>query len=295
MGSACRTAKIHDRFRLNEHRLESGHQAVARDSVHEVEIIKIVGREIKSAADIVAAKSHRRTLPALCLNRAVSVSDRRAKVGNYLTMIVQYLSQTLMPLRCVFCGDRCRMHEAAVCDGCIEDLPWRESLVTIEKPPLEVSVVLFDYSFPIDAALKALKFRRRIDYVPALAELLWRVSAALPHDIDALLPVPLHWRRHATRGFNQAAELSGLLHKRSRLPLLSNFIRTRPTPFQSGLERDARSRNMTQAFAARGRCDAQHVLIIDDVITTGATVCELARVAIAAGATRVSALAVART
>jgi ComF family protein len=210
-------------------------------------------------------------------------------------MLKRRLDQALMPSRCVFCGSRCRGYEAAVCDACIEDLPWRKSLVTIEQPPLEISVVPFEYSFPIDAALKALKFRRRLDYVPALAELLWRVSASLPDDIDALLPVPLHWRRHATRGFNQATELSELLQKRSRLPLLSNFVRTRFTPFQSGLERGARGRNMTQAFAVRGRCDAQHVLIIDDVITTGATVCELARVVIAAGATRVSVLAVART
>lgn len=160
--------------------------------------------------------------------------------------------------------------------------------------PLDTCAAPLEYTFPVDAALKALKFRRRLDYVPAFAELLWRVFNELPADIDALLPVPLHWRRHALRGFNQAAELCGVLHKRSGLRLLSSIRRIRATSFQSGLAADARRRNLQHAFAARTRITARHVLIIDDVITTGETCQQLAKVVLAAGAQKVSALAVAR-
>lgn len=210
-------------------------------------------------------------------------------------MILQRLEQLLLPQSCAFCGTRCEPHETGICLACLEDMPWREQLLTEEQAPIDVCVAPFEYAFPIDAALKALKFRRRLDYVPALSEILWRASYVLPTDIDAVLPVPLHWRRQATRGFNQAVELSQVFRKQTGLPMLTNFVRARATPFQSGLEADARYRNLRKAFVARGRCGARHVLIIDDVMTTGATCKELAKVVLAAGADKVSVLAVART
>lgn len=197
--------------------------------------------------------------------------------------------------RCVFCGGRCGLHEPHVCSGCLDDLPWRATLLAADLAPCEISAALFDYAFPVDAALKALKFRRRLDYVPAFAGLLANVHCDLPGDIDALLPVPLHWRRHARRGFNQAVALCRNLHSVTGLPLLTNVQRRRATPFQSGLAAAARGANLRAAFNVHGRITARHVLIVDDVITTGATCCELASAALAAGAEKVSALAVART
>lgn len=209
-------------------------------------------------------------------------------------VILQRIEQFLLPPRCAFCGTRCEPQEAGICMGCLDDMPWRTQL-TSKEAPIELTVAPFDYAFPVDAALKALKFRRRLDYVAVFAEILWRVSPALPQDIDAVLPVPLHWRRHAMRGFNQATELSRLLCARTGLPILSNVVRNRSTTFQSGLAAAERRRNLRHAFTVQGRCRAQHVLIVDDVITTGATSNELARQAIAAGAKKVSVLAVARS
>lgn len=199
-----------------------------------------------------------------------------------------------MPQRCVFCATRCHSFEPAICTGCMADLPWRTQLCDTSSPPFAVCAAPLEYAFPIDAALKALKFRRRLDYVPALAELLWRVRDELPGDIDSLLPVPLHWRRHAMRGFNQATELCRVLRQRCDIPILHDVRRVRATSFQSGLDADARRRNLRQAFASGGHIAAQHVLIIDDVITTGETCRQLAKVAIKAGAKKVSVLAVAR-
>ena len=174
------------------------------------------------------------------------------------------------------------------------DLPWRAQLDTADVPPFTLLAAVLEYAFPVDAALKALKFRRRLDYVPAFAELLWRASKELSDDIDALLPVPLHWQRHATRGFNQAFELCRTLRARSAIPVLCNFHRARATSFQSGLDADARRRNIQHAFTLRGKVSAQHVLIIDDVITTGETCRQLAELVLAAGVEKVSVLAVAR-
>lgn len=210
-------------------------------------------------------------------------------------MILQHIERILWPMNCAFCAARCEPHEPGICGYCLEDMPWREQLLSDEEPPIEQSIVPFQYAFPVDAALKALKFRRRLDYVPAFSELLWRASRTHLSEVDALLPVPLHWRRHTMRGFNQAAELTRLLSNKTGLPVLANFVRARATPFQSGLEAQARCRNLQQAFRASSRCSASHVLIVDDVITTGATSKELAREAIAAGAKKVSVLAVART
>ena len=176
----------------------------------------------------------------------------------------------------------------------MHDLPWRDELCCAEVAPLCVVAAPLEYAFPVDAALKALKFRRRLDYVPGLADLLCRVVRQLPADIDALLPMPLHWRRQAMRGFNQAHELARPLQRRTALPLLHPIRRVRSTPFQSGLDAAARSRNLRNAFVATDAITAQHVLIIDDVITTGESCRRLASVVLAAGAKKVSALAVAR-
>jgi len=176
----------------------------------------------------------------------------------------------------------------------MQDLPWRVPLCATDHSPLTVIAAPLEYAFPIDAALKLLKFQRRCDYVPVFAELLWQLVGELPGDIDALLPMPLHWRRQAMRGFNQAFELSRVLQKRSGLPLLPGIRRVRATAFQSGLDAADRRHNLRNAFRAREPVVAKHVLIVDDVITTGETCTRLAAVVIAAGAEKVSALAVAR-
>ena len=177
----------------------------------------------------------------------------------------------------------------------MDDLPWHDELIAAPIRPLHTVAAPLQYAFPIDAALKLLKFHRRLDYAPALGELLWRSLGELPVDIDAVLPMPLHWRRQAMRGFNQADELTRTLRRKALLPMLHNTKRSRSTPFQSGLDAAARKRNLRDAFWARQPIVARHVLIVDDVITTGESCRELAKVLLRAGAANVSALAVART
>ena len=202
------------------------------------------------------------------------------------------LENALMPRCCAFCGTRTRDDEDRVCDGCMNDLPWTVSQPT--QAPFVRLVAPLEYAFPVDAAIKALKFRRRLFYGPALAQLVSGVCTELPQDVDAILPVPLHWRRHWRRGFNQACEIARPLAKQQGVPVIRSVTRRRATPPQSGLTAAERAKNLRAAFVVRRPIRHEHVLIVDDVITTGATVRQLARTLRHAGAKRVSALAVAR-
>ena len=177
----------------------------------------------------------------------------------------------------------------------IEDLPRLASPPPSTASPFEADVAPLAYAFPIDAAIKALKFRRKLFYAPAFAELLCVAARNLPQDIDAVLPVPLHWRRRWFRGFNQAIEIARPVARFLRVPLISSVHRRRPTPFQSGLSAHDRARNLRSAFAVHRSLPCEHVLIIDDVITTGATTLEIARALQQAGVEKVSVLAVARS
>ncbi|MEJ2275316.1 MAG: phosphoribosyltransferase family protein [Woeseiaceae bacterium] len=171
--------------------------------------------------------------------------------------LLRAFDDAVMPVRCVFCGTRVRAGEGFVCSDCFEDLPWRYS-------------------------------------APALAQHACAALDNLPAGIDAVLPVPLHWRRQWLRGFNQAHEIAKPVAKWLGVPLIRDVRRRRATAPQSGLSARGRTDNLRNAFDARRGIARRHVLIIDDVMTTGTTVRQLGRAVLAAGAASVSALAVAR-
>ena len=231
-----------------------------------------------------------------------------------LTLLSRGVEQAVLPNVCVFCGATRQLDDIPVCDYCYSDLPWIENacaqcaspVVTQlpedvccaacqqDPPPYEAAVTPLLYAFPVDAAIKAMKFKRKLLYVPAFAHILLESMRRVSRDVDALLPVPLHWRRQALRGFNQAAELSSAIEKKTGLPVLVNVYRQRATRYQSGLIAAQRQRNLLAAFTVRGTVNARHVLIVDDVITTGETCRQLAKTLLDAGAEKVSVLAIAR-
>ena len=114
--------------------------------------------------------------------------------------------------------------------------------------------------------------------------------------IDGFVPVPLHPTRQREREFNQADVLAGLLSKRTGTPLQRSLERTRYTTTQTALDRDARMENLRGAFRVRHTADVtgRHLVLIDDVFTTGSTVDECSRVLREAGAASVRVLTVAR-
>jgi ComF family protein len=220
----------------------------------------------------------------------------------------------VMPRCCAFCGAARRHYETAICAGCAGDLPW----IPVQCPgcarplaaqpaagvvcagcqrramPFDSAVAPLAFEFPVDAAIRRFKFQRKLHYAEAFGEILRGAAAKLPGDVDALLPVPLHWARHGIRGFNQAVEICRPLRRATGLPVIRNVARLRRTPYQSGLGARERRRNLAGAFAVRGRVAADHVVLVDDVITTGETCSQLARELLASGVRRVSVLAIAR-
>ena len=166
----------------------------------------------------------------------------------------------------------------------------------LRKPPaFERVVTAVSYEFPVDAAIQRLKYRHDLSLVAPLAALLVDAVAARPRP-DLLVPMPLASARLRERGFNQAAELARCVAVSLGLPQsLDAARRTRETAPQAALPFDERARNIRNAFAAAPEVAGLHVAVVDDVLTTGATLNELAKVLRRAGAREVSGWVLART
>lgn len=164
-------------------------------------------------------------------------------------------------------------------------------------PAFHRLLALWHYQPPLDRVIHGLKFHR-LDYLGGhLARCLAEELEAEMGRLDLVVPVPLHWRRRLARGYNQAEEIARPLATLLGLPLLRGLRRVRPTPPQTALSRRARLTNPRRAFRAqRGTLLAgKRVLLVDDVVTTAATLNAAAGALRRAGAEEVVALAVART
>jgi ComF family protein len=154
-----------------------------------------------------------------------------------------------------------------------------------------------DEEAPVPSMIRRHKYGRDQSLTHALAEC---ISDPLPlanGDYDVVVPVPLHLARLRWRGFNQAALIGIAVARRMRRPLeVDTLIRIRATSSQTAKDRSERSRNVHDAFAVKRpeKVANRRVLLIDDVMTTGATVDECARALLGAGARRVDVLALAR-
>lgn len=218
-------------------------------------------------------------------------------------------STWLLPRDCLLCAGPSGV--AQLCPGCAASLPRlpRErcpvcALPTpgaavcgaclVHPPHFDATHAVFRYEFPVDRLIQELKYGHRL----AGADFLARELAALPlsHRPDLILPVPLAPARLAGRGFNQAVELARPLARALGVPLdLRGVSRERDTASQAALPWTARTQNLRHAFACRIDLTGKTVLVVDDVMTSGATLNELARTLRAAGAARVENLIAART
>jgi ComF family protein len=145
----------------------------------------------------------------------------------------------------------------------------------------------------------ALKFQDRTDLAPAMGRWMARAGHELLADADALVPVPLHWRRGWSRRYNQSGALARVIARQSGVRLEAEALkRTRPTPHQIGLPRHERAANVQGAFAVpsgrRHAVQGRRLVLVDDVLTTGATTEACARALLRAGAAKVDVLVFAR-
>lgn len=226
-------------------------------------------------------------------------------------MRVAPLLRAWLPVPCLFCGGT--GGHRGVCAGCRADLPGWEAercpVCAIGTPRTEVcgsclrsppafsrTLAAASYAFPLDAAIVRLKYGKDLGLTAALGGLMCDAvqDSTLP---EALLPMPLAVARLRERGFNQAAELARVLATRLRLPLLvAAARRTRDAAPQASLPLAGRAANVRGAFACSAAAvKGLHVAIVDDVMTTGASLEELARELRRGGARDVSCCVLART
>src|SRR3954469_10491784 len=170
--------------------------------------------------------------------------------------------------------------------------PCRQS-----PPAFDRLVALWSYRPPLDAVVRGLKFGR-LDYLGR------HLAAALAAELsprlagcDQVVPVPLHWRRRLARGYNEPERIAHPLAAGLGLPCVQALARRRATPPQSLLGREERLANLRKAFRVPrpDRVRGRHVLLVDDVATTGATLHAAAAALKKAGAAAVTALVAGRT
>jgi len=227
--------------------------------------------------------------------------------GNFLNIRTK-LWQALPAQPCLLCGTF--NHNGAWCKACDSSLPYLTAphcplcaLPTLNgdicgrclkrMPQFDRTLAVFAYSFPLDKLVQALKFGERLMLVDGLADSLAQRVEVRP---DCIIAMPLHPSRLRERGFNQSTELARRVANILNIPLLPHACqRVRDTPPQSALKWKERGKNMRKAFICTQDLSGKHVAVVDDVMTSGASLNEVAVALRSAGAHEVSAWVIART
>jgi ComF family protein len=171
----------------------------------------------------------------------------------------------------------------AVCGACLTD-----------PPSFDATIAAWRYEFPVDRLVAALKYGGRLALAAALGDAL--AARTADRRVDALLPMPLAASRLRERGFNQAVEIARRLARGAGLRVEPGLVaRVRETLPQTDLPHDARGANVRDAFACTRAVAGMSIAIVDDVMTTGASLEELAKTLKRAGAVHVENWVVART
>ena len=234
--------------------------------------------------------------------------------------MLRSLAYRLLPPRCVVCGLQPGASTTLICAQCEADffavetprckrcairMPNTGTGITgicgrclAEAPHFDTTTTLADYVSPVDGMVMALKFTARLDLGQFFGQLLAsRLPAMPPSAREAVvIPVPLAFERTRQRGFNQSHHIARAFASATGRPLvLDRLLRVRHTAPQQTLALKERRRNIRGAFAVEGRFSEQPILVVDDVMTSGSTLDEIARVLKKAGASQVHNLVVART
>jgi ComF family protein len=226
---------------------------------------------------------------------------------NFLNISTK-LWQALPAQPCLLCG--AFSHNGAWCKACDRTLPYLTAphcpLCALpthnndicgrclkRKPQFDRTLAVFAYAFPLDKLVQALKFGERLMLVNGLADSLAQRVEVRP---DCIIAMPLYPSRLRERGFNQSIELARRVANNLDIPLLPHACqRVRDTPPQSALKWKERGKNMRKAFTCTQDLSGMHVAVVDDVMTSGASLNEVSVALRSAGAYEVSAWVIART
>jgi ComF family protein len=208
----------------------------------------------------------------------------------------------VLPGSCLLCG--ADSDDAVLCPPCAADLPAlaatrcpqcaeptthgeRCGACLKDEPAFARTFAVYRYDFPVDRLVQALKYGHQLAPAAWFGERIARLTHPAAH--DRVMPMPLHPDRLRERGFNQATEIARHAAAALALPLDPfSLSRTRPTPAQAALPLKERSANVRGAFACSTNLGGDRILLVDDVMTSGATVRECARILRLHGAADVS-------
>ena len=193
----------------------------------------------------------------------------------------------IYPAKCGLCGV---LNPEPICQSCLEEFKPSDGALRNLSGPVATAATIYAYEDRAGQAVRRLKYSRVTSLAEPLALLLRQGYDRFNLDeFELIVPIPIHWRRRAFRGFNQAEALA------SKLPLekldIVSLKRIRFTRPQVGLDRDRRLKNLVGAFRASDAVKGKSVLLIDDVITSGHTAEQCAIALRNAGASKVGLLA----
>jgi len=227
---------------------------------------------------------------------------------------IHRLNHVLYPPRCLICNGSGQKGQD-LCGPCARSLPWLkhachqcalplpdgsgDALICgrcLKKTPFfDSSLSLFSFEKEIVTLIHQLKFHDKLAVSRLLGGLLADTAVRKLDKPDCLLPVPLYKKRLKQRGFNQSIEIARSLAKTWGIPIENDLVvRVRDTQSQTGLDAKQRRKNIKGVFEITGAMKCSHVAIIDDVVTTGSTVNELARILKRGGVKKVSVYSIAR-
>jgi len=232
--------------------------------------------------------------------------------------MVSTLWQFLFPAGCLLCSaSSSQSKNDYLCDSCLADLqnnkhacflcalPMIETQLTmlcadcVKSPPaFDRCFSVFVYAQPLEWMIQQFKFNEKLSYAPLLSSLMLRYlqdNMQQQLKADVIIPMPLHPRRLKERGFNQSLLLLESVATEMGIPIDSSSCqRVRDTPHQTGKTAQQRRKNIKGAFQFDNQKGYKHVIIFDDVITTGSSVGELSKVLKRSGIERVDVWSLAR-
>lgn len=252
--------------------------------------------------------------------RSISGHIRRAlgTVGGAWLRTARLALDIALPTLCVSCREP--VHGEGVCAACWAKLsfiaqpfcprlgipfvydpgPELLSMEAIANPPTyQRARAAVRYDDVARTLVHALKYQDRTDLAPTMGRWMARAGKELLEDADMLVPVPLHWRRGWSRRYNQSGALAKVIARQSGVKMVSEALRrTRVTEQQIGLSRKDRASNVQGAFGVtderKADIQGRRVILVDDVLTSGATVDACARALLRAKAAQVDVLVFAR-
>lgn len=212
----------------------------------------------------------------------------------------------LLRPHCLLCGAS-EAENIGICQPCLNDLPWHPAsscpqcglasngltcgACLSQAPHFDSTHAVFTYAYPVDAMLQRFKYAEMLNLGHTFGQLLAQSTAS--RNVDMIIPMPMHPKRTQERGFNQALEIARHLDK-SKLDTHS-AIRQKLTPPQASLPLKERVKNIKGAFAVNADLTGKRIAIVDDVMTSGASLNELAKTLKKAGAKHVECWVIART